>query len=132
MPYHYWVALPILISILLSGCSRPAAYKPSLSLGKSPVTIRAKAQVEPFVDESPAEDDNRNITGVGFPPTIEPWNTRYLARQVTEAVINDFSINGVFQEVGQSVDNPDIIVRGEIHRFHGEARLNTLGLLTSP
>jgi hypothetical protein len=105
-------------------------YKPGLSLEKSPVKIKAKAQVESFVDHSPATDKDRRIGGVS---ATEPKTLAGdLATEVTNAVINDFLINGVFQEVGKSVDNPDLIVKGEIRKFYGKAGINSFGWLTYP
>jgi hypothetical protein len=105
-------------------------YKPGLSLEKSPARIKAKAQVESFSDHPPATDKDRRIGGVS---ATEPKTLAGdLATEVTNAVINDFSINGVFQEVGKSVDNPDFIVKGEIRKFYGKAGINSFGWMTYP
>ena len=122
MSYREWLRLALVIFVLLSGCTS-VTYKPGLSLEKSPVKIKAKAQVESFVDHSPATDKDRRIGGVS---ATEPKTLAGdLATEVTNAVINDFLINGVFQEVGKSVDNPDLIVTGEIRKFYGKAGLNS-------
>jgi hypothetical protein len=129
MSYRDGLRLSIVISVFLSGCTS-VTYKPGLSLDKSPVKIKAKAQVESFVDHSPAMDKDRRIGGVS---ATEPKTLAGdLATEVTNAVINDFLINGVFQEVGKSVDNPDLIVKGEIRKFYGKAGINSFGWLTYP
>src|SRR2546428_13353431 len=45
--------LPLAAGALLLGGCASISYKPSLSLGPSPVTIHRKVQVETFRDESP-------------------------------------------------------------------------------
>jgi len=129
MSHRDCLRLFVVISVFLSGCTS-VTYKPGLSLEKSPVKIKAKAQVESFVDHSPATDKDRRIGGVS---ATEPKTLAGdLATEVTNAVINDFLINGVFQEVGKSVDNPDLIVKGEIRKFYGKAGINSFGWLTYP
>jgi hypothetical protein len=129
MLYGTWFVLVFLSSVSLSSCTS-TTYKPGLSLEKSPVKIKAKAQVEPFVDHSPTTDKERKIGGVS---ATEPKTLAGdLATEVTNAVVNDFLINGVFQEVGKSVENPDIIVKGEIRKFYGKAGINSFGWLTYP
>lgn len=128
MTYRFWLGFS-LIAVLLSSCTS-VTYKPSLSLDKSPVKIKAKAQVEPFVDHSPRADKNRRIGGVS---ATEPKALAGdLTVEVTNAVVNDFLINGVFQEVGKNIDDPDLIVKGEIRRFYGKAGINNFGWLTYP
>jgi len=124
-----WRAFFFTSALALSSCTA-VTYQPTLALDKSPVKIRAKAQVESFVDHSPAADKSKRIGGVSA--TEARTLAGNLATEVTNAVINDFSINGVFEEVGKNVDNSDIVVKGEIHRFYGKAGINTFGWLTSP
>jgi hypothetical protein len=132
MSLHYRVVLPILIFTFLSGCSPSAPYRPSVSLGKSPVMIRAKARVEPFADLSPAEGKMWDAITSDTPRVVEPWSTMYLTRHITDAVVSDFSANNVFQEVGQNVNDPDIVIKGEVNGFRGKTKRNTLGWLTFP
>ena len=129
MSHQAWLSRFVVIATCLSGCTS-VTYKPGLSLEKSPVKIKARAQVEAFSDHSPATDKDRRIGGVS---ATEPKTLAGdLATEVTNAVINDFSINGVFQEVGKSVDNPDFVVRGEIRKFYGKAGINSFGWMTYP
>jgi hypothetical protein len=129
MVYRAWLVVVCTGALALSGCTA-VAYQPALTLDKSLVKIRAKAQVEPFVDRSPAADKSKRIGGVSA--TEARTLAGDLATEVTNAVLTDFALNGVFQEVGKSVDDPDLLVRGEIRRFYGKAGINTFGWLTYP
>lgn len=53
-----------------------------------------------------------------------------VAGEVTNAVIADFLINGVFAEGGKNITNPDAVMTGEIKHFYGRAGLNTAGWIT--
>lgn len=55
-----------------------------------------------------------------------------LSTEVTNAVIADFLINGVFAEAGKNINNPDAVMTGEIKRFYGRAGLNAVGVITLP
>lgn len=119
-----------LVSALALGACTSISYKPALSLGLSPVKIPAKLQVETFVDHSPPEDKTKRPLGVSAtePDTL----AADLATEVTNAVIADFLINGVFAEIGKSIKHPDAVMTGEITRFYGRAGLNTAGVITLP
>lgn len=119
-----------LASALSLGACTSISYKPALSLGPSPVKIPVKLQVETFVDRSPTEDKSKRALGVS---ATEPDSLAGdLAVEVTNAVIADFLINGVFTEVGKDIKNPDAIMTGEITRFYGRAGLNGVGVITLP
>ncbi len=120
----------VLASALSLGACTSISYKPALSLGPSPVKILAKLQVETFVDRSPTEDKSKRALGVS---ATEPDSLAGdLSVEVTNAVIADFLINGVFTEVGKDIKNPDAIMTGEITRFYGRAGLNGVGVITLP
>lgn len=117
-------------SVLALGACTSISYKPALSLGLSPIKIPAKLQVETFTDRSPSEDKSKRALGVSAtePDTL----AGDLATEVTNAVIADLLINGVFAEVGKSIKNPDAVMTGEIRRFYGRAGINTAGVITLP
>jgi hypothetical protein len=120
----------VLISVLFLSACTSISYKPALSLGPSPVKIPAKIQVETFVDRSPAEDKSKRAMGVS---ATEPDSLAGdLSAEVTNAVIADFLVNGVFTEVGKGINEPDAIMTGEITRFYGRAGLNAVGVITLP
>ncbi len=119
-----------LASVLFLGACTSISYKPALSLGPSPIKIPAKLQVETFVDHSPPEDKTKRALGVS---ATEPDSLAgELSAEVTNAVIADFLINGLFTEAGKGINNPDAIMTGEIKRFYGRAGLNGVGAITLP
>ena len=120
----------VLASVLFLSACTSISYRPALSLGSSPIKIPAKLQVETFVDRSPSEDKSKRALGVSAtePDTL----AGDLATEVTNAVIADFLINGVFAEAGKSITNPDAVMTGEITRFYGRAGINAVGVITLP
>ena len=122
--------LPLAAGALLLGGCASISYKPSLSLGPSPVTIHRKVQVETFRDESPPGDKGKKVAGTS---ATEPGTLAGdLSGEVTNAVITDFNINAVFEVVRARVDDPDLIMRGTIRRFYGHAGPNALFWSTIP
>jgi len=120
----------IIISLLLfTGCAS-ISYQPSLSLEMSTKTIDAVVQINTFVDISPFTDKEKVVAGI----SVTESNTLVgkLSTEVTNAVVNDFSINGVFKKIGKRIDSPDLILSGEIYRFYGKSKINTLGWVTLP
>lgn len=117
-----------LTSVLALGACTAISYHPALSLGPSPVKIPAKLQVETFVDRSPAEDKTIRIEGKSA--TEPEFLIENLEAEVTNAVIADFQANGVFAEASKITKNPDVVMTGEIKRFHGQAALNSVGWIT--
>lgn len=106
-------------TLLLCAC---VAYKPTLFLDASPVTIPARVLVQPLRDASP-EDDREPATARGFSQTSADSLEEDLSSLVTRAVIADFSATSVFQSVGGTERFPDLILSGTIHRFYGEVTL---------
>jgi hypothetical protein len=112
----------LFIISLVTGCAS-ISYKPSLSLGPSPQTIKANVKIETFADESPASDKNAKAFGVSACES----NTLQgeLAQDVTDAVLTDFGNNMVFQNFKQRFDTqPDLVMTGTIHRFYGTSAPN--------
>ncbi len=123
---------PILIfGLLISvvGCVS-ISYKPSLSLDQSPKTIKARALLHKFSDNSPEEDKDTKLGGVSVaePGTIEGD----LATGVTNAILSDFHNNRVFLEIEKSMEHPDVVIQGRIVRFSGKGGMNALGWFTIP
>src|SRR5437870_5121493 len=111
------------ILVLVAGCAS-ISYKPSLSLGPSPVTIHRKVQVDSFRDESPPRDKGRKVGGTS---ATEPGTMAgELGAEVTNAVLTDFNNNAVFETIRARVEDPDLIMRGTIRRFYGHAAPNAL------
>jgi len=115
--------------LTLASCAS-ISYKPSLSLNESPKTIKVKALIETFIDESPAKDKTRKFGGTS---AVEPGTiSGDLATEVTNAVLTDFSINQVFKTIKKRIDDPDIIVKGNIRRFYAKGGPNTAFWITIP
>jgi|GEM_PF-5059559 len=117
--------------MLMTGCVAPQPYyKPAVSLGPSPHTIQTKVQLQPFIDDSPqGEADSAG----GFSIRREGVLAGDLATDVTQAVLSDFSVNQVFQSVGQGVaTQPDLIMKGTINHYCGKFGPNAIFWLTIP
>ena len=123
------INLIIVALLLFTGCAS-ISYQPTLSLEISTKTIDAVAQVNTFVDKSPFTDKEKLFGGLSItdPNTL----VGQLSTEVTNAVVNDFSINGVFKRIAKRIDEPDLIISGEIYRFYGKSKINTLGWVTLP
>ena len=121
------IFLVIVFIVIAAGCAS-ISYKPSLSLDESPKTIKARALIQKFTDESPPEDKDSKVGGVSVaePGTIEGD----LATGVTNEILSDFRDNRVFLDVGKSLDNPDIVIKGRILRFYGKGGINAIGWFT--
>lgn len=113
-----------------SGCAS-INYKPSVSLGTSPKTIKANVQLETFADASPQSDKSHVLSGFS---TCEPGTLEgELASDVTDAVLTDFNNNQVFQNLKKRYDTqPDFIMKGTIHRFYGKYGTTPVFWLTIP
>lgn len=120
----------VLAPVLFFGACTSISYRPVLSLGPSPIKIPAKLRVETFVDHSPPEDKTKRAMGVSA--TESDSLAGDLSAEVTNAVIADFLINGVFAEAGKNIEHPDAVMTGEIKRFYGRAGLNSAGWITLP
>ena len=129
MARRLFFALTLASALVLSACTA-ISYHPALSLGPSPVRIPAKIKVETFVDRSPSEDKTKRAGGSS---ATEPDSlTGDLGTEVTNAVIADFLVNGVFADVGKNIEHPDAVMTGQIKRFYGRAGLNSVGWITLP
>jgi hypothetical protein len=111
----------------LSGCTS-IRYKPELSLKESPHTINARAKIQTFVDVSPIKDKSKIAFGTSA--TEPDFLDGNLAEEITNAIMNDFETNRLFISVDHNTENPDVIIKGTIKRFHGTSELNPLGAMT--
>ena len=112
-------AVPLgLLLLQLQACSH---YVPTVTLEESPQTIPARVQLQPLVAGSMAESQH----------SPKPWNGAItdpayldepLAELVTAAILKDFRKNGVFDAIGRNTSSPDLVLQGEIHRFHERVR----------
>jgi len=119
------------ISLLATGCAS-ISYKPSVSLGTSPQTIKASVKIETFADQSPAEDKETKAFGVS---ACEPTTLQgELAPDITDAILTDFENNMVFETIKKRFDTqqPDLVMTGTIHRFYGVSAPNAVFWLTIP
>lgn len=108
--------------LVLSSCTT-ISYSPKVSLDVSPRTINKSVQVEKFKDLSPQEDTENPLFGLSVTNTEALSNS--LDLEVTNAIVTDFAINGVFRQISRKVENPDLIIKGEIRKFTGISELNT-------
>ena len=125
-------AILVLLSGLvftMLGC-QAISYKPSLTLDLSPKTIKARASISKFVDQTPSDDRDTKFGGVSVaePGTLEGD----LATGVTNAVLSDFRDNRVFEVIEKNLENADLIIKGRIQRFSGKGGPNTLFWFTIP
>ncbi len=114
----FYLAAIAFIAFLATGCTS-INYKPAVSLGMSPQTIKANVKLDTFTDQSPQDDKSSKAFGLSAcePGTLEGE----LAVDVTDAVLTDFNNNQVFESVKKRFENePDLIMKGTIHRFYGK------------
>lgn len=107
--------------IFITSCST-ISYTPKVSLDVSPKTINKKVQVDKFVDLTTMSDKKNPFGGVSVTNAESLSND--LDIEVTNAIVTDFSNNGVFQHVSRRIENPDYIIKGEIVKFSGKSEMN--------
>jgi len=84
--------------------------------------------VEKFLDKSPDRDkENRAL---GFSLTNEEALANELAVEVTNAVVADFANNRVFSCVSRKLEEPDLIMKGEIRKFKGYYGYTKFGIIS--
>jgi hypothetical protein len=110
--------------ILCNSCST-ISYVPKVNLDISPKTINKTVQVEKLIDSTPS-GYKKNLF---LRPSVT--NRKSLSSdlnlEVTNAIVSDFAVNGLFKQVSGKVDNPDFVIKGEIKKFVGKSELNTFG-----
>lgn len=115
------------IVILTASCNT-ISYVPKVSLDVSPKSINKTVQIEKFIDSSPISD-RKNPFG-GFSVTNTEALSNELDVEVTNAIVADFSTNGLFKQVSRRIDNPDYIIKGEIIKFSGKSEINDFAKFT--
>ena len=123
------IFLILFLYLFITGCTS-ISYSPSVALEVSPYTINGIAQMNELKDISNPESKQKVFAGISVtePNTL----SGKLSTEVTNAIINDFSMNGVFDRISKKTANPDYIIDGEIQTFYGKTKVNTLGWLTLP
>lgn len=114
-------------AISIASCST-ISYVPKVSLDSSPKTINKSVQVDKFKDSSPIEDRKNPFLGLSV--TNEESMASGLDLEVTNAVVSDFSVNGLFKQISRRVENPDFVLKGEIKKFTGKAQLNNFAKIS--
>ena len=101
----------VCFAVFAASCGS-VAYTPKVVLDQSLVTVNKSVKVERFVDRRVNPSRQRAATN-------RDCLINSLDLEVTNAVVEDFSKNKVFENVGRHIDNPDLILKGEIQRFVG-------------
>lgn len=126
---NYNLRLLLIISIIVSSCAT-ISYTPIVSLDVSNKTIKRTVKVENLVDKTPAKQKKKPIGG--FSVTNSESLAGDLSVEVTNAIINDFNTNGVFSNINKRVENPDLILKGEIIKFEGKYKPTVALWVTIP
>jgi hypothetical protein len=97
---------------LLAGCAQH--YTPKISLGESPQVIPLRVQLHPLKNAPKAPGQPYGVVAEDV-KTVEPGE---LSVPITEAILQDFRQNYVFQQVDTHVEHPDAILTGTIKTFY--------------
>src|SRR6059058_5199077 len=99
---------------LLSGCAQH--YTPKISLGESPETIPLQVELRPLKD-TPEPKDLSQAYGL-VAEHVKPAEVGEMAGPITQAILQDFRENFVFQQIGTHLEHPDAILTGTINTFY--------------
>ena len=97
---------------LLGGCAQH--YTPKISLGESPQVIPLRVELHPLKNAPKAPGQPYGVVAEHV-KTVEPGE---LSVPITEAILQDFRQNYVFQQVDTHVEHPDAILTGTIKTFY--------------
>lgn len=97
---------------LLAGCAQH--YAPKISLGESPQVIPLRVELHPLKDSPKAPGQPYGVVAEHV-KTAEPGE---LSVPITDAILEDFRQNYVFQQVDTHVEHPDAILTGVISTFY--------------
>ncbi|MDQ6733693.1 MAG: YajG family lipoprotein [Nitrospirota bacterium] len=97
---------------LLTGCAQH--YTPKISLGESPQVIPLRVELHPLKDSPKAPGQPYGVVAEHV-KTAEPGE---LSVPITDAILEDFRQNYVFQQVDAHVEHPDAILTGTISTFY--------------
>jgi hypothetical protein len=104
--------------ILLSGCAQQ--YTPKVTLGESQETIPLRIELR-TLKHSPEPKEPGQAYGV-VAEHVKASEPGELSRPITQAILNDFRDNFVFQQIDSHVENPDAILTGTINTFYERYR----------
>jgi hypothetical protein len=112
------IAYQFAVFILLSGCAQH--YTPKISLGESLDTIPLRVELRSLKD-SPEPKEPGQAYGV-VADDVKASDPGELSGPITQAIVNDFRENFVFQQIDSHVENPDAILTGTINAFYEKYR----------
>jgi hypothetical protein len=99
---------------LFSGCAQH--YMPRVDLSESSDTIPIVVELHRFKEASEARMPGQPYGLIA--PHVKTAQPGELAEPITEAVLDDFRTNHVFQHIGTYADHPDAILTGTIRKFY--------------
>jgi hypothetical protein len=108
------IAYLIGLCILLSACAQH--YTPRISLGESPETIPLRVELRPL-KEPPEPKAPGQAYGV-VAEDVKAAEPGELSGPITDAILNDFRENFVFQHIDRHVEDPDAIMTGTINTLY--------------
>jgi len=122
----------ILISVctlFISSCAT-ISYVPKITLDVSPQTIKKSVKVENLIDKTTSEQKKKPVSG--YSVTDSESLAGDLSVEITNAIIEDFNTNSVFSRISKGVDDPDLILKGEITNFSGKYKPTAAFWITLP
>lgn len=129
--------LLFIISIMSSCAAKTFIYQPAVNLTLVEKTINKKVRVEEFKMLIPDRDSSGVIIITRknkHASSLIPFKTNFtkvLSTEVTDAIIKDFERNKLFGEIGRNVENPDLILKGEINEFQGKMEFNRFAKISA-
>ena len=94
-------------------------YIPKIQTQISPKIINKTAKVEKFIDLS--EHNKKNYLSIkpinNSKSAIKQFKDYNFENEITNAIVKEFSADGLFININKEVDNPNFILKGEIRKF---------------
>ena len=115
-------------TVLLFASCATISYSPLVNLDVSPATIHKNVQVNKFKDNS--DPKHRNNPFLGMSATNEQSMANDLDLELTNAITKDLHTNGVFDNVKRRLEDPDLIISGEIRTFQAQYMLTDYGYIS--
>lgn len=110
----FFVAAALGVYALVSGCAQH--YTPKISLAESPEPIPLRVELH-LLRDSPEPKPPGQPYGV-VADRVKTAEPEELSGKITQAVLEDFRENYVFQQIDTHVDHPDAILTGTINTFY--------------
>lgn len=120
--------LCVFVLSVISAC-QSLTYEPDVTLGLSPERIPLRVEARNLEDASPSDDRSGALGGTSA--TEADTMVGELSGVVTEALIENFRNDEVFDEIRRKPESPDLIMSGTVRRFYAKSRINALGWVTS-